>query len=372
MSIDFQIERLFNGAPLISPVGEGWESGVTFNSAAVVLDPTPENMPTIQALLGPDAPAHRIVALHYRARPKADPGFRFTRSRIGLSIHQADLTSIRRFRMPVLEPGVEGDLDVWGVEDPRITRVDGVWWMVYCGVRPFPDPDPEKAWRGSICLARSDDLVHWTKCGVTPGLSGSPNASYSNKDGVLFPDRIDGKVMMLHRPMMGDLDTWRTAIASADAPDARFTNLGSVHGPMRRAEYMKSWVGAGAVPIKIGEGRYVSIEHTGNMLKGKRRKYVLDAFLYDFNNWDSSRPESLVAARLDDIMRPETETETKGPYPESVANVVFACGAYVDEGMLYLVYGGGDTFILAARLPFDQLVDALEARAKQNEAFVNA
>ncbi len=365
MPFDLPIERLFGGQPLLSPRGETWESGVTFNTAAVLLKPTSENERTIRALLGPDEPIREIVALHYRARPKKDPGFRHTRSFVGLSVHEPDLTPIRRFELPVIEPGDEGEPDVLGAEDPRVTRLDGAWWVVYCGVAPFEDPDPDKAWLGSVCLARSDDLVHWTKCGVAEGFAGDGSRPLSNKDGVLFPDRIDGKVVMLHRPMRGDIDAWETAIALADRPEGAYEDMGAVHGPERHAHFDKSWTGAGAVPIKIGEGRYVSIEHTGNFLPGKRRKYVLDAFLYDFNGWDPSRPESLVAARIDDFMRPETDFEVKGPFHDSVGNVVFACGSYVHEGWLYLVYGGGDSFILAARMRFDDLVAALESRVRE-------
>jgi predicted GH43/DUF377 family glycosyl hydrolase len=362
MPFDPSIERLFDGKPVIAPTGDGWESGVTFNSAAILLTPTPENLPAIQTLLGPDESPREIVALHYRARPKEDPGFMHTRSYVGLSVHEPDLTPIRRFEFPVIEPGGEGEADVLGVEDPRVTYLDGAWWSVFCGVQPLG-----REWLGSVCVARSHDLVRWTKIGAVEGLTGPEDAAYSNKDGVLFPDRVDGKVMMLHRPMVGDIDTWKTAIASADGPEGPYTNLGPVHGPHRTPEYLKSWTGAGAVPIKIGEGRYVSIEHTGNYMAGERRKYVLDAFLYDFNGWDPARPETLVAARLDDFMRPETDFEVNGPFPDSVGNVVFACGAYVHDGWLYLVYGGGDSFILAARLRFDELVGALEARVERRE-----
>ena len=221
MPHDLSIERLFGGLPLLSPRGDAWESGVTFNTAAVLLEPTPENLPTIRTLLGPDETPRAIVALHYRARPQRDPGFRHTRSYVGLSVHEPDLTPIRRFEGPVLGPGYEGDPDVLGAEDPRVTKLDDAWWMTYCGVSPFEDPDPDKAWLGSVCLARSTDLVEWTKCGVAEGFAGNDARPYSNKDGVLFHDRIDGKAIMLHRPMSGDIDTWGTAIAWADRPKAR-------------------------------------------------------------------------------------------------------------------------------------------------------
>lgn len=245
--------------------------------------------------------------------------------------------------------------------------MDGVLWSQADRAR-----DPQQRWRGSVCFAKSSDLVNWEKVGAAEGTGPAfgvlgATAEASNKDGVLFPDRIDGKVVLLHRPMVGLNHTWTTSLAVADAPEGPYDDLGPVHGAKFSPEFLSSWVGAGAVPIKIGEGRYVSIEHTGNYLENSKRKYVLDAFLYDFNGWDSECPESIVAARIDDIMRPETDFEVNGPYPDSVANVVFACGAYVHDGWLYIVYGGGDSYILAARTRFDDLVTALEAQVVKPE-----
>jgi len=369
MPFHLPIERLFGGKPLIAPTDNAWESGVTFNASATFLEPTPENHATFAALLGEGSEAlhpNGIVVLHYRARPQVDPGHPWTRSSIGLSIHEPDLTLIRRFETPVLVPGEDNTFaDAQGAEDPRVTRVDNHWWMAYCGVTPLvAETENDEAWRGSVCLARSDDLIHWTKLGPTEGTgeafrNSTPLAETSNKDGVLFPDRIDGKAVMLHRPMIGPIQTWATCLAVADDVEGPYTDLGPVHEAMRSPEYAKSWVGAGATPIKIGEGRYLSIEHTGNYISGTRRKYVLDAFLYDFNAWDPNDPSSIVRARMDDFMRPETDFEVFGPYPDSVANVVFACGAYEYDGWLYLVYGGGDSFILAARLRMDELVGQL-------------
>jgi len=369
MPFNLPIERLFDGKPLIAPTANAWESGVTFNAAATFLTPTPENHAAFKALLGEGAEAlhpNGVVVLHYRARPKADPGHPWTRSSVGLSIHEPDLTLIRRFETPVLVPGEDGCFaDSQGAEDPRVTWIDGAWWMAYCGVVPIEHPDPEQAWRGSVCLARSEDLVTWKKNGATPGTGDAFRASgmlarVSNKDGVIFPDRIGGKVALLHRPMMGPIDTWSTCLALADQVEGPYTDLGAIHGAMTSTDYTHSWVGAGATPIRLGPNRYLSIEHTGNYLEGKRRKYVLDAFLYDFNHWDPAHPSSIVRARMDDFMRPETDFEVKGPYPDSVANVVFACGAYVYDGWLYLVYGGGDSFILAARLRLKDLMTPLE------------
>ena len=365
------IERLFGGAPLIAPRGDAWESGVTFNSAAIFLEACPENQHAWTALLGPGSMSdypQGIVVLHYRARPKDDPGYPWTRSFIGLSVHQHDLTLIRQFETPVVGPGEELEaVDAQGVEDPRVTYLDGAYWMVYCGVSTLGCTDPLKPWVGSVCLAKSYDLMNWTKCGPVLGDSEAFANSedvkrVSNKDGVLFPDRIQGNCYLLHRPMKGAIGTWTACIAGADQPSGPFTDLGTVHGPKHAHGAVSSWVGAGSVPICISEGVYLSIEHTGNYLKDGGRLYVLDAFLYDFNDWDPRRPETLVKARLDNFMRPETDAEVYGPFKDSVSNVVFACGSYVLDGWIYIIYGGGDSYILGARFRYDELLTALRSQ----------
>jgi predicted GH43/DUF377 family glycosyl hydrolase len=360
------VERLFGGAPIIAPTDLWWESGVTFNTAAVYLEPIARNLKALEALLGEtsfDRYPKGVVALHYRSRPKLDPGLPWTRSFIGLSVHEPDLTPIKRFDYPVIEPGgILHSADDQGVEDPRITWIEGKWWMVYCGVSLSTIAGGE--WVGTICLAWSDDLLHWEKCGPLFGMDeafATPTRLpfVSNKDSVLFPDRIDGKVALLHRPMKGPIDLWGTNIAMANRPEDPFTDLGRIHTAAFKG-YVRSWAGAGSVPIKIRDGVYLSIEHTGNFLTEDKRKYVLDAFLYDFNRWDPNHPETLIAGRLDDFMRPETDFELNGPSPDSVGNVLFACGSYVHEGWLYIPYGGGDTWVLGARLRLDELLEAIE------------
>lgn len=367
-----RIERLIGGEPLIAPTDQNWESGVTFNTAAILLLPGQDDA-ALRALL-PDTwrdYPEGVVALHYRARPKDDPGFRWTRSYIGLALFTPDLaTLLHRWDEPVLSPGEKyEDPDFYGVEDPRITKIGGRYYIVYCGVQPKDTPDPEDAWLGTVCMAVSDDLLHWTKLGATIGTGdafasepGDNEPQISNKDGLLFPGPINGKFYLMHRPMRGDHSTYSTDLAVSDQVEGPYKDLGFMNDAMHGAEYVSSWPGGGTVPIEIAPGRYVALGHTGNYLPGLKRKYVLDAFLYDFNRFDGKDASTLVTSRIDDIMRPETDCEVHGPFPDSVANVVFACGSYIHDGWLYVLYGGGDTFILAARLRFDELVEALEAR----------
>ncbi|RYG43982.1 hypothetical protein EON79_15890 [bacterium] len=372
------VERLFDGQPIISPIGDGWESGVAFNASAILVKS--DHKEVYDALIGPGGKEKYpdgIVAIHYRARPKEDPGYLHTRSYVGLAVYTPTLELIRRYEEPVLSPSAdEDDFDHLGCEDPRITWLDGWFWMAYCGVRKITATDPDKTWLATCCIARSRDLLNWERIGAVTGYGDAfaahhtdpedPDGRVGNKDGVLMPHRIDNKVYMLHRPMRGENHEFFTALAVADRPEGPYTDLGFLNGPaIMRPEYVSSWTGAGGVPIDLGNERYLSIAHTGNYLANYKREYVLDAHLYDFNKLDPLKPSCVLTARMDSFMGPETDFEVNGPFPDSVANVVFACGNYVHEGWVYIIYGGGDSFTLAARVKLDELVGELEKRENE-------
>ncbi|OPZ82158.1 MAG: hypothetical protein BWY76_02798 [bacterium ADurb.Bin429] len=117
------------------------------------------------------------------------------------------------------------------------------------------------------------------------------------------------------------------------------------------------------MPIPLGDQRYLVIFHTGHFHRDGRREYDLDAAIFNFDRFDPARPDRLLEARLDRIMVPETDTEVNGPFPDSVANVLFTCGTYVYQDDLYILYGGGDTYVMSARLKLAALLDRLEEKA---------
>lgn len=360
------IERINQGEPIICPTDNWWEDGVTFNPAAFYLERSPENDRVIRSIL----PMKRlddvdlndgVVAIHYRARPEKDPGSPFGRSFIGLSVFTPDLRLLYRYKEPVLTPSSNSDgFDILGVEDPRVHRFEGKFYMVYCGVQP----DPERGWRANLCMAFSDDLLHWQKMGIMPG----DLTLHNNKDGVLFPDVIDGKYYLLHRPFD---DSWphedySIHLAHSDSLYGPWNDLGEVFRAYRNPEMNSSWVGAGSVPIKVSENRYIEIYHTGNYLNAKDREYDLGASLVDFQLLDPKRPNSLVISRIEPLMRPETEAELRSKSQLQVGNVLFTCGSYLFREWLYIVYGGADTHTLAAKIRLAALKEVLENGGSDN------
>lgn len=353
------IERLHGGMPIIAPTDLWWESGVTFNTAALYLERSEANDPLIRQLLAIDnlddpRLQDGIVALHYRARPKSDPGYRWNRSFVGLALFTPELEMLKRYRDPVISPGNATDApDYLGVEDLRITRFGDTFTAIYCGAADFPEGGN---WKAALCTATSRDLRNWTKQGA---LQGNVN-DVNNKDGVFFPEPIQGCYVLLHRPMIGDVPNYRINLAISETLDGVWADCGEVLRALPDPLAAESWVGAGSVPIPLGGSRYLMIYHTGNYLRSGEREYDLDAAIFNFADFTPTNPTVVVEKRIDRLMVPETETEIRAPYSDSVANVLFTCGSYEYQGYIYIVYGGGDTFILAARVHKQTLLDALE------------
>lgn len=360
------VERLNQGEPIIRPSGNWWENGVTFNPAAFYLERSPSNDRLIRELLPmrsfEDPELHDgVVAVHYRARPENDPGSAFGRSFIGLAIFTPDLKPLYRYQEPVLAPSGDPEgFDSLGVEDPRVHRFGDIFYMVYCGVQP----DTDRRWKARLCMAVSDDLLHWKKLGIMPG----DPALNNNKDGVLFPDKIDGKYYLMHRPFEDGWahEDYAIHLAASDSLRGPWKNLGEIFRAFRNPRMVSSWVGAGSVPIKVADKRYIEIYHTGNYRNDKDREYDIDAAVLDFHPFEQDKPGSIVTSRLEPLMVPETAAELRSRSQHQVGNVLFACGSYVYREWVYIIYGGADTYTLAARIRLDSLVEALKDSGLEN------
>jgi predicted GH43/DUF377 family glycosyl hydrolase len=364
---NFVVERLNNGEPIIAPIGNGWESGVTFNSAVVRLERSVENDPLILNLLEKtcfekDELPQGMVAMLYRARPAKDPGYRWTRSYVGLALFTPDLKLIKRYSEPVMVPGkLETDCDYLGVEDPRVTKLDGYYYAVYCGLSEKP------LFKHGNCLAMSKDLINWEKLGFIKGL----DEFRYNKDGVLFPDKVNGYYILMHRPMFEHMPLSNFAIdlAICSDVDGIWKNCGKVMQPYRNPVYADYKIGAGSVPIPIGNNKYLHIYHTGSYLEPGNHatcQYDLHAAIFNMKKFDPIQPHLIVEKRIEPLMVPETKIEIDRPFSDSVGNVLFTCGTYEYNGYIYIIYGGGDSFIMAARVNKIQLLECLEKRDDSN------
>ena len=84
--------------------------------------------------------------------------------------------------VPALAP--DGQLEEYGVEDPRATLIDGRWYVTYVSV---------SRWGITTSLASTVDFRTFERHGVI--------FLPDHKDVVLFPERVGGKYRALTRPM---------------------------------------------------------------------------------------------------------------------------------------------------------------------------
>jgi predicted GH43/DUF377 family glycosyl hydrolase len=116
-----------------------------------------------------------------------------------------------------------------------------------------------------------------------------------------------------------------------------------------RSEYWweEEKVGAGPTPIETPEGWLLIYHGVDN-----EHRYRVGLALLDLDN-----PKRVIARTSEPVMEPETEYELYG----DVNNVVFAEGAVVIDGVLYLYYGGADKVVGLATAPMSDVLEAVRS-----------
>lgn len=175
-----------------------------------------------------------------------------------------------------------------------------------------------------------------------------------NRNGVLFPRRINGKYAMLSRPS----DTGHTPFGDifySESPDM-------VHwGRHRFVMAPKPWtwqstkVGAGPIPIETEEG-WLLIYH-GVLTSCNGFVYSMGAALLDLD-----QPWKVMYRSAPYLMSPQTHYENVGDVP----NVVFPCAALVDAsaGRVAIYYGAADTVTGLAFGYVDEIIDWLKLNSE--------
>ena len=173
-----------------------------------------------------------------------------------------------------------------------------------------------------------------------------------NRNGVLFPRKINGKYAMLSRPS----DNGHTPFGDiyySESPDLRYWGCHRyVMGPVGGWQATK--IGAGPIPIETSEG-WLLIYH-GVLTSCNGFTYSFGAALLDLE-----QPWKVLYRGAPYILAPMTDYECVGDTP----NVAFPCAALVDgaSGKLALYYGAADTTTCLAFGYVDALVEWVKANA---------
>lgn len=286
--------------PVLAPrKGNLWEAAAVFNCAAIYEDGK--------------------VHLIYRATDITSNGSqgKYINS-FGYAV-SADGVNFNRLEHPIFTNDIPQEAR--GPEDPRIVKIDDVFYMMYTGYGGRFDGDYR------ISLATSRNLVDWKRQGVM--------LDEANKDASLFPEKINGKYVMFHRrppniwlASSGDLVHWDDHRCVMEAlPDSDWEN---------------EKIGIGGPPIKTDEG-WLLIYHGVS----KDKCYRLGIALLDLAD-----PAKVIKRQAEPILEPELDWEINGYVP----NVVFSCGQVIIGDELFVYYGGADTAIGVAKIQMKDII----------------
>jgi len=272
-------------------------------------------------------------------------------SRLGYARSSDGVTFERMSKKPVLS----GELpyEKWGCEDPRIILLEGEIYVTYVVLSRSV-----KQGAGIIrtALAKTKDFYSFERLGViTPDIA-------IDKDTVIFPEKIKGKYVMLHRPhnwvigevkkegnklmvlVDGNWAEWnlpqiperfpeKPAIWIAYSDDLLHWNN---HKVLLESKFpWENWkIGGGCPPIKTEKG-WMLLNHGVEKETGKVNYRASLAIL------DLEDPTKIIYRPEEPILSPELKYELQGDVP----NVVFPEGAVLKENTLFMYYGGGDKCI---------------------------
>lgn len=230
------------------------------------------------------------------------------------------------------EPRVEPDgthFEYSGIEDPRIVKIDNKYFICYTAYAK-----EKKFVKTRIRILETKDFKHFKR--ITPRFQN--HKGKNDKDGVLFPDKIDGLYLMLHR-LVPDIQI-STSKNLRQWSEHMTTLLPS------KQPWESRRVGAGSPPIKTHLGWLIFYHGVS-----EDWKYSMSAAILDINI------PNIVRYRLPfPLLEPELEYEKNGAVP----NVVFGTSA-IEIGSEYrLYYGAGDRVIAAAAINKEALLKTLQ------------
>lgn len=314
--------------PIISPSGHSWEDMAVFNPGAVY---SGGKVHLFYRALGEEG----ISRVGYAV---SDDGIHFTR--FSEPAFTMKTPPSGRFKSPIPEKN-RYNPDQWssgggwgGSEDPRTVVIGDRLYMTFSVFESW------ESIRIALTSLPLSDLEkrrwNWTEHFFI-----SPQGE-TNKNWVLFPEKIREKFAILHAL------TPRICVAYAGSPNAWREK--PIKSDNRRGGHKGRWDafirGAAAAPLKTKRG-WLLFYHGMNPEKGPG--YSVGAMLLDLKD-----PTKVICYSHEPVLSPETWYEN-----DWKPGVVYASGAVVKDGTLFLYYGGGDKTVNVATAPLGAFVQAL-------------
>lgn len=248
---------------------------------------------------------------------------------------------------PILSPSLDGP-DSGCIEDPRIVKFGKDFYITYA-YRPYP---PGQYWLNPGGKALTGIKSQYAPRVIRENITNSgllfskdlktfhrlgriTKATLDDRDVVLFPEKVEGKYVMFHRPV-----EW----AGRNYP-CRYPSIW-----ISFSEDLLTWgddyllttgifpwetkIGASPPPIRTDEG-WLTLYHGVD----KQGIYRVGVMLLDLSN-----PRKIIARAPEPIMEPDRDYELKGVY----SGCVFPTGNVAVDDELFVYYGGADKYCCVA------------------------
>lgn len=223
--------------------------------------------------------------------------------------------------------------------DPRLIKVEDTYYIIWC----------TDFYGAALGLAKTTDFKTFVRLE-------NPFIPF-NRNGVLFPRKINGNYVLLSRPS----DSGHTPFGDiflSESPDLTYWGK---HRHVMTKGHGQWWqslkIGGGAAPIETSEGWLLFYHGVSGTCNGY--VYSMGAAILDINN------PSIVKYRSENfILTPEMWYEERG----FVGNVVFPCAALTDAatGRIAIYYGAADSYVGLAFTTVDEIVKYIKANHVEN------
>ena len=217
--------------------------------------------------------------------------------------------------------------------DPRITKIDDTYYICHAS---------ENRYGCQVSVASTKDFRKFTKIAVA--------SEPTNRNMVLFPEKIGGLYVRLDRPWEGGMsgNVWISY-----SPDLVYWGRSEVIMTSRGFAWDQGKIGPGAPPIRTDEG-WLCIYH-GVTPRVNAKIYKAGVALLDLED-----PRKVIARSKEYLFAPTEDYERVGDVP----NVVFptAIIPYPEKDELRIYYGGADTVMCLATAKISELIDFAKTR----------
>lgn len=303
------------------------------------------------------------IHLFYRAVAKGNF------SSIGYCVLSDPLTIENRSDVPIIIP--ESEDEKHGIEDPRIVKIDGLFYLTYTSydginaLGTLKTSKDLKSWKSEGIIVPKIPYEEFKLLSESEGLIPEKYKRYNqfqishldsnpiflwDKNLIFFPRKINGRFYFLHRirPEIQIVSVENIEDLNSDFWQDYFSHFKDHILLSPKYDHESSYIGGGCPPIETEYGWLMIYHGVHDTVQG----YVYNACaaLLDLEN-----PEKEISRLPYPLFKPEEEWELKG----EVNNVCFPTGTVVENDTLYIYYGAADERIAVASLSISKLLKEL-------------